>query len=72
LAAGYDADLVVLDVEAAFTVVPGLLWHRHKATPYEGRQLRGQVERTYLRGRKVFEVGRFLDGPGGQVLRRGP
>lgn len=70
LAAGFDADLVVLDFEAEFVVAGEGLWHRHKATPYEGRRLRGRVERTYLRGRKVFEAGRFVGGPGGQVLRR--
>jgi allantoinase len=72
LAAGYDADLVVFDPEAEFTVTAEALYHRHKATPYEGRALRGRVERTILRGRAVYGDGRFGGAPAGRpVLRRG-
>jgi allantoinase len=72
LAAGYDADLVVFDPEVDFRVTPGLLHHRHKMTPYEAQTLSGRVERTYLRGRKVYDGGRFDDSPGGRtILRRG-
>jgi allantoinase len=70
LAPGYDADLTIFDPEAAFTVDPALLHHRHKATPYEGRCLRGRVERTYLRGRLVYDHGDFADVPGGRILLR--
>ena len=40
---GRDADLVVFDPEAEFTVTAEMLHHRHKATPYEGCQL-GAIE----------------------------
>jgi allantoinase len=70
LAAGQDADLVVLDLEAEFTVSPDLLYHRHKPTPYEGRRLRGRVAKTFLRGRKVYDAGRFAAGPNGRILLR--
>jgi allantoinase len=70
LAAGCDADLVVFDPDAEFLVTPGMLHHRHKVTPYEGRVLRGRVERTYLRGHKVYDAGRFADTPGGRVILR--
>jgi allantoinase len=70
LAPGCDADLIVLDLEAEFTVSPDLLHHRHKPTPYEGRRLRGRVEKTFLRGHKVYDAGRFTEGPSGRVLRR--
>ena len=45
---GYDADLVVWDPEGELTVDGRSLMHRHPLTPYEGRALRGVVERTYL------------------------
>ncbi len=41
IAPGRDADLVVFDPEASFTVDSAALHHRHKATPYEGRSPRG-------------------------------
>ena len=71
IASGRDADLVVFDPDAEFTVTEEMLHHRHKATtPYLGRKLRGVVETTYLRGRKVYDRGQFLGAPGGQLLRR--
>jgi allantoinase len=72
LAAGCDADLVVFEPEAEFTVTPSMLHHRHKVTPYEGQRLRGVVARTYLRGRKIYDAGRFADAPSGRPLLRRP
>lgn len=70
IARGHDADLVVFDPVAEFTVTADMLEHRHKPTPYLGRTLRGVVQTTYLRGRKVYDRGRFLGDPGGQLLER--
>jgi allantoinase len=67
---GNDADLVVFDPTAEFTVTPESLHHRHKLTPYVGQTLRGVVETTYLRGRRVYDRGRFLGDLGGQLLER--
>lgn len=47
---GKPANLVVFDPEASSTVRGTELEHRHKLTPYEGRELRGVVQSTYLRG----------------------
>ena len=54
LAAGYDADIVVWDPEARFVVEPAELLHRHKVTPYAGRELFGRVSATYVGGRRIF------------------
>jgi allantoinase len=70
IAPGRDADLVVWEPDAAFTVSPQRLYHRHKLTPYQGRRLYGVVERTYLRGTKIAEDGVTFAGPTGQVLKR--
>ena len=51
IAAGYDADLVIWDPEARFTVDAAKLHHRHKVTPYAGRELYGVVRATYVGGR---------------------
>jgi allantoinase len=68
LAAGHDADLVVFDPEAEWTVDAGSLQHRHKLTPYAKRTLRGVVEQTFLRGRRVFCRGCFEGPPAGALL----
>jgi allantoinase len=70
IAVGLDADLVVLAPDADFTVLPWLVQHRHKVTPYAGRSLRGRVDATFLRGALVYEDGRFPGPPrGGELLR---
>ncbi|HLG06562.1 MAG TPA: amidohydrolase family protein, partial [Gemmatimonadales bacterium] len=53
LAPGYDADLLIWDPEARWVVDPDRLHHRHKLTPYAGRELRGAVRAVYVGGRLV-------------------
>ncbi len=72
IAPGYDADLVVLDPDASFTVDADSLQHRHKLTPYLGERLRGVVEQTWLRGELVFDRGDFPAPPHGRLLTRAP
>lgn len=71
IAPGLDADLVIWNPDAKFRVDPAQLFHRHRITPYAGRELAGVVETTFLRGRIIFQRGDFPTGPIGQVLRRG-
>jgi allantoinase len=59
IAAGYDADFVVFDPEAEFTVSASRLHHRHAVSPYLGERLHGVVKKTYLRGRVVYDDGEF-------------
>jgi allantoinase len=54
IAPGYDADLVVWDPDAAWTVRAGDLHHRHAVTPYDGVTLRGRVKATFVRGTRVY------------------
>lgn len=70
LTPGHDADVVLWDDGASFTVEPDLIRHRHKVTPYAGRTLRGVVHRTFVRGRTAYSregglaarpVGSFLE-----------
>ena len=53
LAPGYDADLLIWDPEARWVVDPDRLHHRHKLTPYAGRELRGAARAVYVGGRLV-------------------
>jgi allantoinase len=67
---GRDADLVIFDPDATFRVTPETNEHRHKLTPYEGREFTGVVEATYLRGEKIYERGEFAQTPTGEFLLR--
>lgn len=54
IAEGFDADLVVWDPESSFVVDASKLEHRHKVTPYRGRELFGKVKATYVGGQRVW------------------
>ena len=73
IAAGSDADLVVLERgefafdETTIEDVPAMRW-----SPYQGRPLRARVAATLLRGRVIWDGASILARPGqGQFVRRG-
>jgi allantoinase len=68
LVSGADANFVVFDADAEFTVTEDRLYQGHAVSPYLGEKPRGVVKRTYLRGRLVFDEGQFLDEPTGREL----
>jgi allantoinase len=68
IAVGCDADLVVWDPDAEWTVEPSRLQQRHKLTPYAGRTLRGTVHTTFVRGVPVWEGRRLSQAGTGQLL----
>jgi allantoinase len=70
IAAGYDADLVVFDPDAQFTVTKDRLHHRHPVSPYLGEKLRGSVKKTYLRGQVIFDNGEFPGVDAGQEFQK--
>ncbi len=65
---GFDADIVIWDPEAIQTIEKAAIHHRHKVTPYDGRELFGVVKQTYVRGSKVFDCGKFVSPPIGQTI----
>ena len=67
---GYDADMVVWDPDAEFTVTQALIKHKHPVTPYQDRILAGTVMATYLRGRKIYAEGDLLAPATGEILLR--
>jgi allantoinase len=68
IAPGFDADFAVFDPDAEFVVETSALHHRHPATPYEGRTLRGRVVATYLCGREIAREGIIEGEPAGRAL----
>ncbi|HEX2370096.1 MAG TPA: allantoinase AllB [Acidimicrobiia bacterium] len=66
---GKDADLIVWDPDAEFTVEPAGLHHRHPLSPYEGMTMRGVVETTIVRGRVVARNGEVVSQNGALLAR---
>jgi len=68
IAPGRDADFVVWDPDAEWTVEPARMFQRHKTTPYAGATLKGRVLATYLRGEKIYETGRLAAAGRGELI----
>lgn len=69
---GKDADIVMVDPEASWTVRGGEFLSKGSLTPFEGMRLKGRVEMTILRGEIIYRSGRgVLAEPGsGRFLTR--
>lgn len=66
---GSDADFAIVDLSKKFTLQKDDLFYKHKHSPFIGREFRGKVECTILRGQKVFENGQILqDGSYGEMI----
>jgi allantoinase len=71
IAEGKNADFVVWNPEASWSVDPAQLDTRHALTPWAGAKLSGAVEATYVKGEKIYAGGEFLSGPRGEILLAG-
>lgn len=73
LRAGLDADVCVFDDAEEWTLACGGMHWKNRCSPWEGKRFTGRVRETWLRGRKVFELGAgdagFVGGgPVGQAI----
>jgi allantoinase len=66
---GMDADLTLVDLNAAHSLKDENLFQKHKFTPYAARTFRGTVRRTLLRGSTIFADGSILANGGGKLVR---
>ncbi len=55
LQAGLPADVVLFNVDEAYTVDPGTFYSKSRNTPFAGRTLAGRVKYTILGGQVVFK-----------------
>jgi len=68
IAKGYQADFLVFDDSRKYPISNELVKHRHKITPYEDKEVQGEVCRTYLRGELVYTNDKFVGSPKGQPI----
>lgn len=64
LVPGADADIVLLDIHQEWTITNESVLSKIGWTPYHGRNLRGAVNRTLVRGTDVYAEGRIVGTPG--------
>lgn len=64
LEVGFDADFALVNLGHEFTLQASDLLYTHRQSPYVGRDFKGSVERTLLRGQTVFQHGQVLEFQG--------
>jgi dihydroorotase-like cyclic amidohydrolase len=65
LSVGYDADIVVADLDASWTISNDEVLSRCGWTPYDGRSITARIDTTLVRGVPVFNDGKVV-GTAGQ------
>ncbi len=65
---GYDADLVLLNLDASTVLQADALHYRHRHSPYVGMSMRGNIVRTLVRGTTVFADGKIVGQPAGHLI----
>jgi len=76
LAPGYDADLVLIDEEQTRVIRSKNLHNKNRYTPLEGREMKGLIRGTWVRGHRVYRLGEngeeeFARPGSGRWIRRG-
>ncbi len=64
LAPGAHADVVIFDPDASSVIDDATLPYRVGWSPFHGREVKGRVEATYVRGRCVYRDGVIVGKPG--------
>lgn len=64
IAVGYDADLVIADLDSPWTITNDSVLSRCGWTPYDGRSISARIDTTLVRGEAVLEGGTVVGSPG--------
>jgi dihydroorotase-like cyclic amidohydrolase len=69
---GVHADLVIVDPNVQWKIEGAKMYTRCGWTPFEGWQVRGKVEKVFLRGQLAFDGEQVTVEPGyGQRVKQG-
>lgn len=71
IAVGKDADIVIFDKDKDFTISVSNMHSDYDHTIWEGKTLHGYPVQTYLRGKLVYNDGKYVGTPGdGEYVKR--
>ncbi|NNF20736.1 MAG: dihydroorotase [Saprospiraceae bacterium] len=65
---GYKADLVLVDVDQPWTVLPKNILYKCGWSPLEGEQMKGMVEKTFVNGNLIYNLGKFNEDIKGERI----
>jgi dihydroorotase len=67
---GKDADLVVVDMKQSYRINPAKFQSKAKYSPFEGVEVVGKVDKTFIGGSLTFDCGEITAKPGaGSILQ---
>ena len=69
VAAGYDADLTIVDLKRVATITDAWIASRSPWTPYDGKRVTGWPVGTIVRGRRVMWEGELVTPSQGRAVR---
>jgi len=69
IAAGYDADLTIVDMNREETISDSWIASRSGWTPYDGVKVKGWPVGTFVRGRRVMWQGEVTAPSTGEAVR---
>lgn len=55
LAVGYDADMILVDLDQEFVIDKNAFYSKGKNTPFDGWRCFGTIEKTYVNGNVVYD-----------------
>ena len=67
---GLNADIVLFDPNKSFLVHAAESESAQGYTPFDGIELAGQVQSTYLRGKLIYKHGEIIGDATGKYLKR--
>ena len=70
IAAGFDADIALVDTAKTWTIHAKDSPSTQGYTPFEGLEMSARVDETFLRGKLIYQNGQVLGKPSGQYLFR--
>ena len=70
IAAGFDADLVLVDPDKSFVASGKHSESKQGYSVFEGKKMTASVMSTFLRGQLIYDDGRAVGKPQGQYLHR--
>ena len=72
LETGTDADIVIIDPSKTTRIDKDFIRGASDYSCYEGMELKGRIEKVFLRGNEIVSDGEFLGNKGdGRYLKRG-
>ncbi|MDX8532431.1 dihydroorotase family protein [Mesorhizobium sp. VK25A] len=70
IAAGYDADLLILDPRQSSTIASADQVSRAGYTPFDGWTVKSRLTSVFLRGREIVRNGRLVGSAQGKIVTR--